>query len=108
ARVAKQIVEDLRTWIEHEKAEHINALLRWESAVLNGSETLWDERAPEVRSESLAAPTLDKHDSIIRCNLWFSAKEGGSASLNLAPLTGRRTVIAIEQQPNQTPDQGYG
>ena len=41
-------------------------------------EKLWDENAlPEVRDESLAAATLEKHDLIIRRNLGMNETASG-------------------------------
>jgi hypothetical protein len=60
---------------------------------------MWDENALlEVRDESLAATTLDKHDAIIRRNLGMNETGDGSGTLSVNVLTGRcgRTRIAIE------------
>jgi hypothetical protein len=66
---------------------------------------MWDENALlEVRDESLAAVTLEKHDAIIRRNLGINEAGDGSGVLSLNVLAGRagRTRVAIEQEPNQT------
>jgi hypothetical protein len=61
-------------------------------------EKLWDENAvPEARAESLTAATLDKHDAIIRRDLGMNATSTGSCSLNVAVLTGGRTIISPRQ-----------
>ena len=69
---------------------------------------MWNEKAlVEVKDESLAAATLEKHDTIIRRNLGMNETGDGSGTLSLNVLSGRggRTRIAIEQEPNQTPAQ---
>ena len=70
------------------------------------SEGLWDEKEVNPKQEQFASAALDKRDTIVRRNLGMSEKQTGSGSLDLNLLTGRgRTLIAIEQQPNQTPAQ---
>jgi hypothetical protein len=49
---------------------------------------------------------IENYDRLARRNYGLSDKEGDSGSLNLNILAGRgRTLIAIEQQPSQTPAQ---
>jgi hypothetical protein len=50
---------------------------------------------------------IEKYDRMARRNYGLSDKEDGSGTLNLNVLAGRggRTIVAIEQQPNQTPAQ---
>jgi hypothetical protein len=70
-------------------------------------ERLWDEKeALDPRQEQLASSALDKHDTIVRRNLGLSDNEGRSGSLNLNLLGRPRAIIVVEQQPNQTPEQG--
>jgi hypothetical protein len=102
--VAKQIVEDLGPWIEREKAEHIRRAVTMGKRGYDRINRMWNENAlAEVKDESLAATTLDKHDAIIRRNLGMNEMANGSGILNLNVLAGRcvRTRIGIEQLPNQ-------
>jgi hypothetical protein len=105
--VAREIVEDLRPWIEREKAEHVRRAVAMGKRGYERIDRMWNEKAlVEVKDESLAAATLEKHDTIIRRNLGMNETGDGSGSLNLNVLAGRgRTRIAIEQEPNQTPAQ---
>jgi hypothetical protein len=85
---------DLQPWIEQEKVKHIQRAVSIARRGFERIEKLWDENAPEVRSESLAAATLDKHDTIIRRNLGMNENQGGSGTLNLNVLVaGCRTVV---------------
>jgi hypothetical protein len=70
-------------------------------------ERLWDEKeAVDLRQEQFASSALDKHDTIVRRNLGMSDNQPAVSSLNLNVLTGRgRTLVAIDQQPSQTPAQ---
>lgn len=70
-------------------------------------ERLWDENeAVDPKQEQFASAALDKHDTIVRRNLGLSENQPAMSSLDLNVLAGRgRTLIAIEQQPNQTPEQ---
>jgi hypothetical protein len=54
----------------------------------------------EVRDESLAAATWEKHDAIIRRNLGMNETGEGSGTLSVSVLAGRvsRTRIAIETE----------
>ena len=104
----KIVVEELRPWIEREKAEHIKRAVTMGKRGYERIDRMWNEKAlVEVKDESLAAATLEKHDTIIRRNLGMNETGDGSGSLSLNVLAGRggRTRIAIEQQPNQTPAQ---
>jgi hypothetical protein len=97
--VAKQIVEDLGPWIEREKAEHIRRAVAMGKRGYDRIERMWDESASlEVKNESLAAATLEKHDTIVRRNLGMSDNQPASSSLNLNVLAGRvrRVVIAAD------------
>ena len=94
---AKQFMAELQPWIEREKAEHIQRIVAIAKRGFRRIEKLWDENEiPEVRTESLAAATLDKHDAIIRRNLAMNETQGGSGTLNLDVLVagGRRIVSA--------------
>ena len=49
---------------------------------------------------------IEKYDRMARRNYGLSENQGESGSLNLNVLAGRRrTLIAIEQPPNETPAQ---
>jgi hypothetical protein len=98
---AKEMVAQLQPWIEREKAEHIRRVVRIVKHGFQRIERLWDENAPEVRSESLAAATLDKHDAIIRRNLGMNESQGGSGTLDLYVSAGggRRIVAAAQKTP---------
>ena len=94
---AKQVMAELQPWIEREKAEHVRQAVTMAKRGFRRIEKLWDENEiPEVRTESLAAATLDKHDAIIRRNLGMNETQGGSGTLNLDVLVagGRRIVSA--------------
>jgi hypothetical protein len=98
----------LQPWIEREKAEHIKRAVAMGKRGYERIDRMWDENALlEVRDESLAATTLEKHDAIIRRNLGMNGTGDSSGSLSLNVLASRcgRTRIAIDQQPNQTPAQ---
>ena len=106
--VAKQVVEELRPWIEREKAEHIRRAVTMGKRGYERIDRMWNENPlVEVKDESLAAATLEKHDTIIRRNLGMNETGDGSGTLSLNVLSGRggRTRIAIEQEPNRTPAQ---
>src|SRR2546425_171244 len=61
--VAKQVVEDLQPWIQHEKEEHIRRAVTMGKRGFERIEKLWDEKeAVDPRQESFAAATLDRHD----------------------------------------------
>ena len=67
---AKQVVEDLRPWIELEKAEHIRRAVTMAKRGLERIGKLWDAEQPiDPKRENLAASSLDKHDEIVRRNL---------------------------------------
>jgi len=94
---------------DRERAEHIKRAVGMGKRGYERIERMWDENAfVEVRDESLAAATRDKHDTIIRPNLGINETRDGSGALNLNVLAGRGgwTLLAIEQQPIQTPAQG--
>jgi hypothetical protein len=89
---------ELQPWIEEQKAQHIRRAVTMAKRGFERIEKLWDENAPEVRSESLAAATLDKHDAIIRRNLGMNEQQHGSGSLNIAVLAaGGRTIISAQE-----------
>jgi hypothetical protein len=52
--VAKQIVEDLRPWIEREKAEHIKRAVAMGKRGCEWIERMWDANASPLFSISLA------------------------------------------------------
>jgi hypothetical protein len=100
-------VRDLGPWIEHQKAEHIKRAVAMGKRGFERLERLWDEKeALDPRQEQLASSALDKHDTIVRRNLRLSDNEGRSGSLNLNLLGRPRAIIVVEQQTNQTPEQG--
>jgi hypothetical protein len=104
----KQIIEDLGPWIEREKAEHIRRAVAMGKRGYERIEKLWDaEEAIDPKQEQSASSALDKHDTMIRRNLGMSDNQPAASSLDLNVLAGRvgRTLIAIDQQPNQTPAQ---
>jgi len=93
----------LNELLEREKAEHVRRAVTTAKRGFRRIEKLWDENEiPEVRTESLAAATLDKHDAIIRRNLGMNEAPGGSCSLNLHVLTGGRTIISPQQSIDQS------
>jgi hypothetical protein len=96
-------MEELRPWIEQQKAEHTRRAVTMAKRGFQRIEKLWDENAvPEARAESLAAATLDKHDAIIRRNLGMNETTTGSCSLNVAVLTGARTIITPQPSTDET------
>jgi hypothetical protein len=70
-------------------------------------EQLWDQgEAVDSKQEQAASSALDKHDTVVRRNLGMSDNQPADNSLNFNVLAGRgRTLVAIEQQLNQTPEQ---
>ena len=100
---AKQVMAELQPWIEREKAEHVRRAVRMAKRGFERIERLWDEQeAADCKSESLTAATLDKHDAIIRRNLGMNESPGVSCSLNVAVLTGGRTIIEAQQTIDQS------
>jgi hypothetical protein len=100
---AKQVMAELQPWIEREKAEHVRRAVRMAKRGFERIERLWDEQeAADCKSESLTAATLDKHDAIIRRNLGMNESPGGSCFLNVAVLTGGRTIIEAQQTIDQS------
>src|SRR6516164_4283928 len=99
--VAKQVVEELRPWIEREKAEHIRRAVTMGKRGYERIGRLWDEReAVDPKREQFASSALDKHDTMIRRNLGMSDNQPPACNLNLNVLTGRgRILIGIDQQP---------
>jgi hypothetical protein len=74
---------------KNERRSHIKRIVAIAKRGFRRIEKLWDENEiREVRTESLAAATLDKHDAIIRRNLGMNETSAGSCSLNLHVLTG--------------------
>jgi DNA-binding transcriptional regulator YhcF (GntR family) len=96
---AKQLMTELQPWIEREKVEHVKRVVRIVKRGFQRIEKIWDENPdPEVRVESLAAATLDKHDAIIRRNLGMNETQGTSGTLNVhVLLAGGRTVVDAQQ-----------
>jgi len=100
---AKQFMAELQPWIEREKAEHIKRIVAIAKRGFERIEKVWDEnQASSPKEESLAAATLDKHDAIIRRNLGMNETSAGSCSLNVAVLTGARTIIEAQQTIDST------
>jgi hypothetical protein len=101
AQVAvKEMMAQLQPWIEREKAEHVRRAVTMAKRGFRRIEKLWDENEiPEVRTESLAAATLDKHDAIIRRNLGMNETQGGSGTLNLNVLVGGGRRVISAQEP---------
>ena len=96
---AKQFMTELQPWIEREKAEHVQRVVRIVKRGFQRIEKTWDENpVPEARAESLVASALDKHDAIIRRNLGMNETQGGSGSLNLDVLVGGGRVIVSAPQ----------
>ena len=88
---------------QREKAEHIRRIVAIAKRGFRRIEKLWDEtEVADSKAESLAAATLDKHDSIIRCNLGMNETPAGSCSLNLHVLTGGRAIISPQQSIDQS------
>ena len=104
AQVAvKEMMAQLQPWIEREKAEHIKRAVKMATRGFERIERLWEvNQSPEARAESLAAATLDKHDQILRRNLGMNETSAGSCSLNVAVLTGARTIIEAQQTIDQS------
>ena len=100
--IATQVVEELRPWIEREKAAHIRRAVAMGKRGFERIERLWDEReAVDPKQEQFASSALDKHDTIVRRNLGMQDnKQSGTDSLNIKALTTGRTLIKIES--NQT------
>jgi hypothetical protein len=100
---AKQVMEELRPWIEQQKAEHTRRAVNMAKRGFQRIEKLWDEtEVTDSKAESLAAATPDKHDAIIRRNLGMTEMSAGSCSLNLHVLTGARTIIEAQQTIDST------
>jgi hypothetical protein len=90
---------ELQPWIEREKAEHVQRVVRIVKRGFQRIEELWDSSAlPEARAESLVASALDKHDAIIRRNLGMNETQVGSGSLNLDVLVGGGRVVVSAPQ----------
>jgi hypothetical protein len=89
---------DLQPWIEAEKVKHIKRAVSMAKRGFERIERMWDENSPEVRSENLAAATVDKHDAIIRRNLGMGENQRGSGAVNLAVLCGGRAVVQVNQK----------
>ena len=99
--VAKQVITDLRPWIEQEKAEHIKRAVQMAKRGFERIERLWDEReAVDFKAESLTAATLARH-TIIRRNLGMNQSPERSSALNLAVLSGGRAVVQVNQKNEQ-------
>jgi uncharacterized protein YPO0396 len=104
---AKEVIAELRPWIEQEKAEHIGRPVNIAKRGLQRIERLWDENAvPEARTESLAAATLDKHDQIIRRNLGLNDAAPSAGALSLNILTNHSLVqVAASAPAAPSPDE---
>jgi len=91
------VIADLQPWIEQEKLRHVQRVVRMAKRGFERIEKQWDQNAPEVRSESLAAATLDKHDAIIRRNLGMNENPGSSPTVDLYVLAGGgRTIVGVQ------------
>jgi hypothetical protein len=103
--VAKEIVEDLRPWIQRQKAEHIKRAVAMGKRGFERIERLWDEKEPvDPKQESFAAATLNRHDDIVRRNLGMNDEERPMSSLNLNVLCGGRAIVQIAPAlPEQAP-----
>ena len=88
----------MQPWIEREKAEHIKRAVKMAVRGCERIEKLWDENAPEVRSESLAAATLDKHDAVIRRNLGMNETPERPSAVNVAVLAAGRSLVRVIQK----------
>src|SRR5262249_10009056 len=95
--VTKQVVEELRPWIEREKSEHIRRAVMMGKRGVERIGKLWDGEEPvDPKSENLAASSLDKHDEIIRRNLGMNDEvQRGSGVVSPLSIYSRQTVIAI-------------
>ena len=94
---------ELQPWIEREKVEHIKRIVAIAKRGFRRIEKLWDEtEVADSKEESLAAATLDKHAAIIKRNLGMNETSTGSCSLNVAVLTGARTIITPQQSIDQS------
>jgi hypothetical protein len=96
--VARQVVEDLRPWVQREKEEHVKRAVTMGKRGFERIERLWDDREPvDPKQESFAAATLDRHDGIVRRNLGMNDKEMPISPLNLSVLS-QNTVISINEK----------
>jgi hypothetical protein len=104
---AKEVIAELRPWIEQEKAEHIGRPVNIAKRGLQRIERLWDQNAvPEARTESLAAATPDKHDQIIRRNLGLNDAAPSAGALSLNILTNHSLVqVAASAPAAPSPDE---
>jgi len=102
--VAKQVVEELRPWIEREKSEHIRRAVAMGKRGFERIGKLWDGEEPvDPKWESLAASSLDKHDEIIRRNLGMNDEEQrGSGVVSPLSIYSKQTVIGISHSLGQT------
>jgi hypothetical protein len=102
--VTKQVVEELRPWIEREKTEHIRRAVAIGKRGFERIGKLWDAEEPvDPKYESLAASSLDKHDEIIRRNLGMDNDEEQRGSGIVSPLSiySKQTVIGFSQPPKE-------
>ena len=102
--VTKQVVEELRPWIEREKSEHIRRAVAMGKRGFERIGKLWDGEEPvDPKWESLAASSLDKHDEIIRRNLGMNDEEQrGSGVVSPLSIYSKQTVIGISLSLGQT------
>jgi DNA-binding transcriptional regulator YhcF (GntR family) len=105
--VAKEIVEDLRPWIQRETAEHIKRAVAMGKRGFERIERLWDEKEPvDPKQESFAAATLDRHDDIVRRNLGMNDEERPMSPLNLNVLCGGRAIVQVKASLPAVPSPG--
>jgi DNA-binding transcriptional regulator YhcF (GntR family) len=96
--VAKQVVDDLRPWVQREKEERVKRAVTMGKRGFERIEKFWDEEEPvDPRQESFAAATLDRHDGIVRRNLGMNDKEMPISPLNLNVLS-QNTVIGFTDE----------
>src|SRR5260370_5688404 len=85
--VARQVVEDLRPWIQREKEEHIRRAVAMGKRGFERIEKLWDvSEAADPKQESFAAATLDRHDEIVRRNLGMNDDQSQGSGV-MSPLS---------------------
>jgi len=101
--VTKQVVEELRPWIEREKSEHIRRAVAIGKRGFERIGKLWDGEGPvDPKYESLAASSLDKHDEIIRRNLGMNDEEQrGSGIVSPLSIYSKQTVIGFSDRSKE-------
>jgi hypothetical protein len=99
--VAKEIVADLRPWIEREKAAHIRRAVEMGKRGFERIGRLWDAEKPvDPKRENFAASSLDKHDEIIRRSLGMNEEDQSKGTGKLAPLSiySRQAIILVNSR----------